>query len=268
MTVSLKKPAYWIISNKENQILLKKNKSGYQLPLFINPPLKIVEQTIIHNLPALKENHFYAYLSETTHLNKEEYQWFTIRESYYWLPAAVYKQVGKAIQLIHWDINSRFCSFCSTPLKQVDTIEKVCPHCNREYFPPISTAILVLIRKKDQILLAESHNFKGKFHSLIAGFLETGETLEECVQREVWEETRLKIKNITYFGNQPWPFPSGLMVGFIADYDSGDIILQEEELKSAKFYTKENLPTLPQKLSLARRMIDWWLEHTSKLESS
>ena len=105
--------------------------------------------------------------------------------------------------------------------------------------------------------------FKGTFNSLVAGFLETGENLEECVAREVMEETQLKIKNISYFGSQSWPYPSGLMVGFIADYESGKIELQDDELSSGAFYTRDNLPELPHKLSLARKMIDWWLEQNS-----
>ena len=113
-------------------------------------------------------------------------------------------------------------------------------------------------------LLVAARNFKGRFNSLVAGFLETGETLEECVAREVKEETGLDVKNITYFGNQPWPYPSGLMVGFIADYAGGEITLQDEELSSGDFYTRDHLPELPRKLSLARKMIDWWLDCSNK----
>lgn len=118
--------------------------------------------------------------------------------------------------------------------------------------------------KKNSLLLVHARNFKGTFNSLVAGFLETGETLEECVAREVKEETGLNVKNITYFGNQPWPYPSGLMVGFIADYAGGEINLQDEELSSGDFYTRDNLPELPRKLSLARKMIDWWIEHPNE----
>ena len=139
-----------------------------------------------------------------------------------------------------------------------------CPKCGREVYPSISTAILVLVRKEDSLLLVHARNFKGTFNSLVAGFLETGETLEECVAREVKEETGLDVTNITYFGNQAWPYPSGLMVGFIADYAGGEIKLQEEELSSGDFYTRDNLPELPRKLSLARKMIDWWLECSHK----
>lgn len=104
-----------------------------------------------------------------------------------------------------------------------------------------------------------AHNFRGTFYGLVAGFLEAGETLEECVEREVLEETGLKVKNIRYFGSQPWPYPSGLMVGFIADYESGNIKIQKDELSAAAFFSKDSLPEIPRKLSIARKLIDWWL---------
>jgi len=95
----------------------------------------------------------------------------------------------------------------------------------------------------------------------VGGHAEGTEGPEDCLLREVKEETGLDVKNITYFGNQPWPYPSGLMVGFIADYAGGEINLQDEELSSGDFYTRDNLPELPRKLSLARKMIDWWIEN-------
>ena len=124
----------------------------------------------------------------------------------------------------------------------------------------ISPAIIVLIRREDSILLVHARNFRGTFNGLVAGFLEPGETLEECVHREVLEETGLHIKNLKYFGSQPWPYPSGIMIGFTADYESGNIKLQQEELSAGAFYTKDNLPEIPKKLSLARKLIDAWLE--------
>ena len=100
---------------------------------------------------------------------------------------------------------------------------------------------------------------RGTFYGLVAGFLEAGETLEECVQREVREETGLEIKNLRYWGNQPWPYPSGLMLGFTAEYAGGNIKLQDDELSAGAFYSKDNLPEIPEKLSVARKLIDWWL---------
>lgn len=119
--------------------------------------------------------------------------------------------------------------------------------------------MIVLIRRGEEVLLVHARNFRGSFHGLVAGFLEVGETLEQCVRREVMEETGLTIKNITYFGSQPWPYPSGIMIGFFADYENGTIKLQDDELSAGSFFSKENLPELPAKLSIARRMIDWWI---------
>jgi len=107
--------------------------------------------------------------------------------------------------------------------------------------------------------MVHAHNFRGHFYGLVAGFVETGETLEECVQREVWEETHLSVKNIRYFASQPWPYPAGLMVGFTAEYESGELQLQREELGGGGWFTRNNLPEMPNRSSLARWLIDDWL---------
>ena len=115
-------------------------------------------------------------------------------------------------------------------------------------------------RGEDEVLLVHARNFLGNFHGLVAGFLEAGETLEQCVEREVMEETGLRIDHIRYYASQPWPYPSGLMVGFTADYVSGSIKLQDEELSTGAFYHRDHLPEIPRKLSIARRLIDAWIE--------
>ena len=138
-------------------------------------------------------------------------------------------------------------------------ISKRCSNCGKEVWPQLATAIIVLIHRGDEVLLVHARNFKGDFYGLVAGFVETGETLEEAVHREVMEETGLRIKNLRYFGSQPWPYPSGLMVGFNADYAGGDIHLQREELSRGAWFKKDNLPTIPEKLSIARKILDDWL---------
>ena len=196
-------------------------------------------------------------------VDEHDEQWLPVglRNSYSYLTLADYQAAGKAYQILFWDKHSRYCPACGTPTEQHTPIMKRCPTCGYELYPPIATAIIVLVRRGDEILLVHARNFRGTFYGLVAGFLEAGETLEQCVEREVKEETGLNIKNITYFASQPWPYPSGLMVGFFADYDSGEIKLQDDELSAGAFYSRDNLPELPQKLSIARRLIDYWLEH-------
>lgn len=188
-----------------------------------------------------------------------EWVLMTLRDAYDYLPLSHYKYGGRAYELLYWDSHSRFCPVCGTPTQQLEAIMKKCPSCKHELYPPIATATIVLVRKGDEVLLVRARNFRGKHYGLVAGFLEPGETLEECVAREVMEETGLRIHNIQYFGNQPWPYPCGLMIGFTAEYESGDIALQAEELTTAAFFHRDNLPELPRKLSIARRLIDAWI---------
>ena len=131
---------------------------------------------------------------------------------------------------------------------------------HKEWWPSLAVAIIVRITRGDEILLVHARNFRGNFYGLVAGFVETGETLEQAVCREVWEETHLHIRNLRYFGSQPWPFPCGLMVGFTADYAEGEIQLQKEELGGGGWFRRDNMPQIPDKASIARRLIDDWQE--------
>lgn len=247
---------YWFIFFND-QLLLQRKGETYTIPYSINSPVpvkNVLEVNLLEDMPACTAS-VDTPLEETA-----EYFPMGLRASYDYLDPVLHKIAGKAYELIYWDQHSRFCPSCGTKTVMQTTISKQCPNCKYEIYPVVSPAILVLIRKGDAILLVHARNFRGSFYGLVAGFLETGETLEECVRREVMEETGLEINNITYFGNQPWPYPSNLMVGFIADYVSGTIRLQDEELSEGAFFSKDNLPELPRKLSLARKMIDWWLE--------
>ena len=247
---------YWFIFFND-QLLLQKKGETYTIPYSINPPVpvkNVLEVNLLEDMPAC------AASVDTPLEETAEYLPMGLRASYDYLDPVLHKIAGKAYELIYWDQHSRFCPSCGTKTVMQTTISKQCPNCKYEIYPVVSPAILVLIRKGDAILLVHARNFRGSFYGLVAGFLETGETLEECVRREVMEETGLEINNITYLGNQPWPYPSNLMVGFIADYVSGTIRLQDEELSEGAFFSKDNLPELPRKLSLARKMIDWWLE--------
>lgn len=183
-----------------------------------------------------------------------------LRASYDVLPLSHYLMAGKARELIHFDDTVRFCSVCGSPMRWNTDISKVCTACEREVWPAIATAIIVRITRGDEVLLVRAKNFRGNYYGLVAGFLETGETLEECVRREVKEETNLDIMDIRYFDNQPWPYPSGQMIGFTAEYAGGTLRLQDEELSTAAFFRYDRLPEIPHKLSMARMLIDDWIK--------
>lgn len=168
---------------------------------------------------------------------------------------------GYARQIHDWNINFSFCGKCgSRTLKNPKEHVKKCPDCGLMSYPRISPAIIVAVIKEETILLARGVNFPNKkMFSVLAGFVEAGETLEACVQREVFEETGIQVKQITYFGSQPWPFPDSLMIGFTAQYDCGDIHIDPEEIAEANWFTKDQLPLVPPKPSLSGQLIDWFI---------
>ena len=201
-----------------------------------------------------------AITPELQNSHVSSFSFIGLRASYDVLPLTHYLMAGKAYELIHFNRTVRFCSVCGAPMRWHTDISKQCSACEREVWPAIATAIIVRITRGDEVLLVRARNFRGNFYGLVAGFLETGETLEECVRREVKEETGLDIRNIRYFGNQPWPYPSGQMIGFTAEYAGGTLRLQDEELSTAAFFRYDRLPEIPHKLSMARMLIDDWIK--------
>lgn len=165
--------------------------------------------------------------------------------------------ISRTQKLVFWKKQHRYCGACRAELvpSSHDSALK-CPECGAMYFPQISPAVIVAVRKEDQLLLAHNRNFERSVHSLIAGFMEAGETVEQTVQREILEETSLHVKNIRYLASQPWPFPNSLMLAFEAEYESGDATPDGVELTSLGWFTADNLPELPMKGSIARRIID------------
>ena len=253
----------WFVFNN-GQLLIEKKADGYHIPYATEPPAPVPVGSTIHSIGEVEGYPARTYAihhpvpgdEHTSRMMKD------LRASFDVLPLEEYKQAGKASQILTWDRNSRYCPMCGVPTVQVAPIAKRCPQCRQEFYPRISPAVIVLIKKgEDEVLLVHARNFRGTFKGLVAGFLEPGETLEECVAREVMEETHLHIKNLHYFGSQPWPYPSGIMVGYWADYESGTIKLQDDELSAGAFYSRDNLPELPKKLSIARKLIDAWLNH-------
>lgn len=171
--------------------------------------------------------------------------------------AEAIRLAGRATQLLDWQKNHRYCGSCGMPtaVKQ-GQFAMVCPACSLVAYPRISPAVMVLIRRGDELLLARSRRFRPGVFSALAGFVEAGETLEQCASREVLEEVGITIANLRYFASQSWPFPNSLMVAFFADYAGGDIRPDQVEIEDAGWFRCSALPALPDPVSIARQLIE------------
>ena len=265
--------AYWFVFNHHDLLLERTADGGFTIPCAADSPVDIPSEANVLNVtPTLCGTDVKTFDTRGTaalnDIDPTRYEMCDLRASYYKLSRDLYLKAGKCHELLYWDSTTHFCGACGAPMKMHTDISKKCTCCGKEVWPQLQTAIIVLISRGDEVVLVHAKNFKKPFYGLVAGFVETGETLEEAVVREVREETSLRIKNIRYYASQPWPYPCGLMVGFYADYESGEIALQQSELAYGGWFNRHNLPTIPEKLSLARMLIDHWLEEKEKEENA
>lgn len=164
---------------------------------------------------------------------------------------------GRASQILHYYREHQFCGKCGTTMEsRKSELAKICPACGFISFPRVSPAVIMSVTRGDQILLARAPRFPEEMYSTLAGFVEPGETLEEAVEREVREEVGIEITNIKYVASQPWPFPHSIMIGFSAEYESGVICIDDHEIEDAGWFTADALPKLPSKITIARLLID------------
>ena len=240
----------------QGDLVLERTPDGFQIPT--EAPTATKPWTTVMNVDGDK-----AYRIENPITGDQRYEMCPLRQSYFKLSHDDYLKAGKCHELLYWDMNTKYCGVCGGPMRFDTDISKKCEHCGKEVWPQLAIAIIVLIRKGDEVLLVHARNFRHDFYGLVAGFVETGETLEQAVHREVMEETGLHITNLRYYGSQPWPYPCGLMVGFTADYESGNIHLQHSELSKGAWFDRDHLPNIPEKLSIARQLIDHWTGETA-----
>jgi NAD+ diphosphatase len=183
--------------------------------------------------------------------------WAGLRSLFSVLSDEHFAVAGRALQLLDWDRTHQFCGRCGAPTEaKSDERARVCPQCRLSVYPRIAPAIMALVRKGRQVLLGRSPHFPPGMYSALAGFVEPGETLEQCLAREVEEEVGLRVSQIRYFASQPWPFPHSLMIAFVCDWESGEISPREGEIEAAHWFDVLQLPKLPSRISISRRLID------------
>ncbi len=173
-------------------------------------------------------------------------------------------RAGRAFHLMDWQRANRYCGVCGSPTSY-DPAEGAmrCPCCGEIYYPVISPAIIVAVEKDGKLLMGHGANFPPGRFSVLAGFVEPGESLEECVSREVYEETKIRVKNIKYFGSQPWPFPRSLMLGFNAEWESGEIEVDGKEVTKASWFAPEESPDGFRWLSISWKLIENFIKNRS-----
>ena len=254
----------------EDRLLIKTNEDTHLIPHsqdFADFKLPPIRKQYIGSLDGLP-----CYAAELPD-NKEILENFALKglrelffgrleEEYVWI-------AGRAYQLVDWNRSHQFCGRCGHSTRDVQNERaKSCPRCGLFNYPRISPAVIAAVCKGNQILLANNKRFKTGYYSVLAGFVEPGETLEECVAREIKEEAGISVKNIRYFASQPWPFPNSLMVAFLADYAGGKIEIDKIELKDAGWYTADNLPSIPPRITIARQLIDWFVKNEGSPQQS
>ncbi|MCQ4087672.1 NAD(+) diphosphatase [Saccharibacillus sp. JS10] len=256
------KPAYWFIFlARTGQLLLNQQEGLAAIPVAADiedlhfTPVRSLYLGLLDGAP--------CYAAEAPEITEPLVgsNFLPLRALYDQIDEDLFHLAGRALQMLNWDDTHQFCGRCGSTLTLADRDRaKVCPNCGLSHYPRLSPAVITAILKDGKILLAHAPHFPDNFYGLIAGFAEPGETLEDCVRRETMEEVGLTLGEIRYFGSQQWPFPHSLMIGFIAEYASGDITVDGEEIEHADWFSPDNMPNIPPKLSIARKIIDWYTD--------
>ncbi len=254
-------PAFCLLF-QNSRLLVKQENGSASIPFFKNLEKLNLEDPGCLYLGTLNDSPCYcARLTDKTGIRPGN-EFIQLRELYGVLPDELWQAAGLALQLVNWNRNSRYCGRCGHPfeLKQ-DERAKVCGNCGWIEYPRIHPCIIVAVVNEDKILLARSSRFPNiKLFSVLAGYVEPGETLHECIGREVKEEAGIEIKNIKYFDSQPWPFSSSLMIGFTAEYAGGEIKIDGIEIVEAGWYSVDSLPSVPRWGSISGELINWFVQ--------
>lgn len=209
-----------------------------------------------HYLGLLGEQHCYAAEIDEAQPLPAGWAPLGLRDLFGMVDSTLAALSGRALQILDWERNHQFCSRCGTPMRaRTDERARACPSCRFTSYPPVSPAVMVLITRGRELLLARKSVWPAGRYSAIAGFVEPGEMLEDTVVRETREEVGVEVGELRYFGSQPWPFPHSLMVAFTAEYAGGPVKPDGVEIEEAAWFDAEALPRLPPSVSISRRLI-------------
>ncbi len=255
--------AYWFAFCGD-KLLLELKQDSHVIPYMTDlAQLQVAPDNCLY-LGRYNELPCYAVNIQPADAEKSKLTFIPLRQAFGMIEEELFWLAARAYHLINWDRNSDFCGRCGAKnLHKEGEHSKYCPKCGLSVYPRISPAVIVAITKGDKLLLAQNVNNKNKFYSVLAGFVEPGESLEDCVRREIMEEAGIEVKNIQYFSSQPWPFPDSLMVGFTAEYAGGELKLDPNELCDADWYTVDRLPQIPGKISISWKLIQWFIERNT-----
>jgi len=249
-------PAHWFLF-QGSQLLVRREADRASVPLIADPRDLGLHPLRTQYLGTLAGRHCYSAECGAGAAPAENYTWSGLRALFGLFDDVTFALAGRAIQIMDWDRSHQYCSHCGTPtvIKPGERARQ-CPNCGQTHYPRIAPAVMALVQRDDRLLLARSPHFPPGMHSALAGFVEPGESLEQCLVREVKEEVGVEVSNLRYFSSQPWPFPHSLMIAFNCDWAGGDITPEPSEIEAAGWFDLDHLPVLPNKISIARRLID------------
>ncbi len=249
-------PAWWWVF-RGSDLLVRETDTGADLPFMEDVAALGLTPTRRQYLGTLGGAHCFAVEVPKETEAPPGMTFEGLRALYGRLPDDQFFLAGRAVQIVAWDRTHQYCGQCGAKTRYHDVDRAMeCPECGLINYPRISPAVIVAVERGDELLLARNANFPAAFFSVLAGFVEAGESLEETVRREIREEVGLEIKDLTYFSSQSWPFPNSLMIGFTAKYASGEITVDTNEVAEAGWFRWDNLPRVPPRLSIARQLID------------
>jgi NAD+ diphosphatase len=256
-----KRRAIWVIFSR-GKIVVRENAPTLPEAHFEELAFLASYQDDVHELPPLNdasqtEAPIYVVDVGSEHIESPGWERVSLRQLLFTQQNLGFSVLGRAWQYVHFLRTHKFCGQCGAEMERVNwEMAMQCHRCKHRTYPRVSPCVIVAIHNGKELLLAKGvRHREANMYSTLAGFVESGESLEEAVHREIFEEVGVRVKNLRYFNSQPWPFPHSLMVGFIAEYDSGEIVCQDNEIDDAQWFDVDALPNIPPLVSIAGQLI-------------